>query len=414
MVSRSSTELQADAAALSAAEAALRRVRDPERLGTLRRLKLLDSPAEEVFDRISRLASRLLGAPIALVSLVDANRQFFKSAVGLPEPYSRWRETPLSASFCKHVVGSSEPLVLDDAREDPVHRLNEAIRDLGAVAYLGCPLETVDHQVLGSFCVIHTEPHHWTEEEISIVNDLAQSVMTEIELRAASAELAASLRVRDKVLAIVSHDLRSPLQTIVTSAALLELDAADDEEREHIESIRDASARMRRLIGDLLDATTLELGSLAVEPRPLDLAALLEEVTSSLSTRAESADLDLVCRVAELPRVRADRDRITQVLVNLADNALRFTPAGGVVEIAAEPGAGEVVVSVSDNGPGVSREALEHIFDWYWHSAGSEKGGTGLGLAIARGIVEAHDGRIRAENRDGGGARFSFTLPLAS
>ena len=119
---------------------ALDLIRNPDRLDTLRALELLDTPAEESFDRLARLAARLLHTPVALVSLVDADRQFFKSCFGLPEPWASWRETPLSHSFCQHVVASNEPLVISDARIHPHLSTNLAIRDLGVIAYLGIPL----------------------------------------------------------------------------------------------------------------------------------------------------------------------------------------------------------------------------------------------------------------------------------
>lgn len=158
-------------------------VRDPRRLAALHELGLLDTPAEQAFDRLAKLAARILHTPVALVSLVDSDRQFFKSCLGLPEPWSRWRETPLSHSFCQHVVASGKPLVIPDARRDPALLDNLAIRDLNVIAYLGSPLILPGGQVIGSFCVIDTKPHAWTDEEISIVRDLAASVMTEINLR---------------------------------------------------------------------------------------------------------------------------------------------------------------------------------------------------------------------------------------
>lgn len=159
-------------------------VQDPTRLSVLESLKLLDSPAEEAFDRLTKLASKIIGAPVSLVSLVDADRQFFKSFVGLPEPWASERETPLSHSFCQHVVASGEALVVSDARKHPVLKDNLAIPDLNVIAYLGIPLQTSDGVNLGSFCVIDGEPRHWSTEEIEIVHELALSVMTEIELRA--------------------------------------------------------------------------------------------------------------------------------------------------------------------------------------------------------------------------------------
>ena len=154
-----------------------------KRLEKLYSLNLLDTLTDEAFDRLTRLASRVLDTPISLVSLVDADRQFFKSFVGLPEPWATKRETPLSHSFCQHVVATGQPLVISDARTHPLVQNNLAIRDLDVIAYAGMPLITSDGYGLGSFCVICPEPREWTEEELSILSDLAASVMTEIELQ---------------------------------------------------------------------------------------------------------------------------------------------------------------------------------------------------------------------------------------
>jgi PAS domain S-box-containing protein len=156
---------------------------DPKRLAALQSLALLDTPPEEAFDRLTRLAARTLDVPIVLVSLVDKNRQFFKSCLGLPEPWASMRETPLSHSICQHVVESSEPLILSDVRKDPVIRHSLAISELGVVAYAGMPLITPDGYVLGTLCAIDRQPRTWTEKQVEILKDLAASVMTEIELR---------------------------------------------------------------------------------------------------------------------------------------------------------------------------------------------------------------------------------------
>src|SRR3954470_22801482 len=126
---------------------------DPARLEALRAAAVLDTPPEASFDRLAALAARLLRAPVALVSLVDAERQFFKSCVGLPEPWNSLRQTPVSHSFCQHVVTSGEPLIVEDARTHPLVRDNPAVRELGVIAYAGIPLRVPSGQVLGSFCV---------------------------------------------------------------------------------------------------------------------------------------------------------------------------------------------------------------------------------------------------------------------
>jgi hypothetical protein len=155
---------------------------DPGRLEALHATGLLDSPAEEAFDRITRLAARVLNAPVALISLVDAERQFFKSSVGLDEPWHSARQTPLSHSFCRHTLQAEEPLVIEDARMHPLVRDNLAVRDLEAVAYVGVPLVTGDGHVLGTLCVLDHHPRLWTRDQIETLEALGASVSSEMEL----------------------------------------------------------------------------------------------------------------------------------------------------------------------------------------------------------------------------------------
>ena len=155
------------------------------RLAALDRSGLLDSPAEAAFDRLTRLAARLLGVPVASMSLVDDHRQFFKSQVGLADPWASTRETPLTHSFCQHVVATDSPLVVTDARTHPILAGNPAIAELNVVAYAGVPLTTADGQTLGSFCAIDGRPRDWTAREIETLRELAAMAMTEVALQTA-------------------------------------------------------------------------------------------------------------------------------------------------------------------------------------------------------------------------------------
>jgi GAF domain-containing protein len=157
----------------------------PDRLAELHDTRLLDSPPAESFDRLTRLTATVLNVPVALVSLVDRDRQFFASCLGLPQPWASQRQTPLSHSFCQHVVESRRPLVVSDAREHPMLRDNPAIRDLGVIAYAGVPLISPAGHVLGTLCAIDHQPRHWTHEQVEILANLAGSVLSEIRLHAA-------------------------------------------------------------------------------------------------------------------------------------------------------------------------------------------------------------------------------------
>jgi GAF domain-containing protein len=161
-------------------------VKDSDRLEALRATGLLDSDVTPSFDRLARLAAHVLNAPVALVSLVDADRQFFKSCLGLPEPWASQRGTPLSHSFCQHAVASREPLLVDDAREHELLRDNLAIRDMGVIAYAGIPLIIPGGHALGTLCVIDSRPRHWTTHQVQLLSDVAASVVTEITLAQAA------------------------------------------------------------------------------------------------------------------------------------------------------------------------------------------------------------------------------------
>jgi hypothetical protein len=166
-----------DAARREALLAAAAAARDPERLGALRATGLLDSGPEPGFDRHTRLAAEMLNAPIALVTLIDEDRQYFKSALG-----SEDRETPLSHSFCQHAVAQRQPLVVGDAREHPILKENPAVAEMGSVAYAGVPLIDAGGHALGTLCVVDDKPRQWSSHQIELLSDLAASVVSEIAL----------------------------------------------------------------------------------------------------------------------------------------------------------------------------------------------------------------------------------------
>ena len=158
-------------------------VNSVERLAALQRTELLDTLPELEFDRVTRLACRLLGTEVALLSLIDADRQFFKSSCGLPEPWASTRQTPLSHSFCQHVVASETYLAIEDARTEPLVADNPAVSELGVIAYLGVPVSAPNGEILGSFCAIAPKPRAWSKDDIALMQDLSGIVESEIALR---------------------------------------------------------------------------------------------------------------------------------------------------------------------------------------------------------------------------------------
>lgn len=193
------------------------RIEDPKRLAALKATGLLDSDAEAAFDRFTRMAARWLGTPVAAISLVDDRRQFFKSAVGLGEPWASKRETPLEYSFCQYAVTTREPLVVADAREHPFLRSNLAVTELSVVAYAGVPLVTSEEHVLGALCVVDSEPRPWGENEIEVLRDLAALTITEIELRAQLKQLNALRSERGKERMMLHSVLESMQESVVVT-----------------------------------------------------------------------------------------------------------------------------------------------------------------------------------------------------
>jgi signal transduction histidine kinase len=208
------------------------------------------------------------------------------------------------------------------------------------------------------------------------------------------------------------------VHTINMAAGLL-LEIAPPEDRRlmsrrQLEVIQRAAHRANRLISDLLDVAKIQAGGLTVELASLDVPSLVQEALESAAPMATSKKLTVERVVADnIPPVAADRDRVLQVFGNLLGNAIKFTPAGGQITIRAENDGKEAKFAVCDTGPGIPPEQVPHVFDRYWQAKSTAKLGTGLGLSIAKGIVEAHAGRIWVESEPGRGASFIFTLPNA-
>jgi signal transduction histidine kinase len=234
--------------------------------------------------------------------------------------------------------------------------------------------------------------------------------------QAARSAAEAAVRARDEVLRIVAHDLGNSLSAVKIHALVLERSlssgGAGEDAGLRVAAIRDLTGQMDRLRQDLLDVAAIEAGRLRVEPLPVQLAEVLEEGVAALADAGAAAGVALQLQAPPgLPRVLADRERVLQVLANLAGNAVKFTPAGGSVTVSARAEGSGVRVAVSDSGAGISADDLPHVFDRFWQARSTRRAGAGLGLAIARGIVEAHGGEIRAESELGRGSTFSFTLP---
>jgi len=248
------------------------------------------------------------------------------------------------------------------------------------------------------------------------VTTLVRRVVTDEVARATLSkmfrEAEETIDAREQVLKIVSHDLRNPLHTISMSASLLlEVPVPPNQLSEHLERIKRAGQRMNRLIQDLLDVAKLETGRVGIDAKSTEIAPLLREAHEMLSPLATEKGVRLDVSVADrLPAITADAGRVLQVMSNLVGNAIKFTPAGGRIVMRAGAAPGGVRFSVSDTGPGIPQEQLPKVFGHFWQADPADRRGIGLGLTIAKGIVEAHGGRIWVESPPGQGTTFHFKL----
>jgi PAS domain S-box-containing protein len=228
-----------------------------------------------------------------------------------------------------------------------------------------------------------------------------------------------AVKARDDMIGIVSHDLRNPANAVkmLANSVIAEGGMLPPSVVERVSIMRQAAEQIDRLIQDLLDVTRLEAGRLTVNPRPTPLGDLLELAAFALRPLATSQGITLATSISgPLPSVMADPDRVTQVISNLVGNAVKFTPTMGRIEIAAQREDGMVEVAVRDTGVGISEEQQPHVFDRFYQapSGSARRHGAGLGLPIARGIIEAHGGRIWVESAVGQGTTVRFTLPVAA
>jgi signal transduction histidine kinase len=393
----------------------------PGQLNNPARLRLLGDSGlltgiHPQLDRLTDLTQELLKVPVVLVSLVDADRQVFPSQVGLPEPWCSMGQTPLSHSFCQHVVTSGKPLIVEDARQDSRVCDNLAIQDLGVISYAGFPIIS-QSQVLGSFCAIRPQPTSWSELELRLLRQFSDAVSDQVELQL---DFALIKRVQEgledsnsqleQFAHILSHDLKGPLRGIKGSLQLLShvLDPLEEEPAEFLHHALTSADRMSGLIDALREYSAAFEG-----PRErtwVDLDVLVDGVERDLRELLADADASVV-RDSPLGKVWGIAPFLGQVFQNLIANAIKFQPPGQQPRVNVgrrENGH----FYVQDNGIGIQAKNLDKIFLVYarLHSK-DEFEGSGMGLAICARAVAQHSGKIWVESEPGQGATFVFSLP---
>lgn len=388
--------------------------REDARLAALESYDILDTAREQAYDDFTTLAAQICGTPIAIISLVDRGRQWFKSALGLDAV-----QTPREQAFCAHAIVENKTLIVGDAAEDTRFHDNPLVVGSPNIRfYAGAPLVTAEGHGLGTLCVIDRVPRQLSASQTLALEALSRQLMTHLELRRAMVKLRQADDAKKKFVANVSHELRTPLTSIRGALALV-LDSggpADEDATELLAAAHRSTNKLLALVNDLLDLEKVGSGELSVERRECDFAAALARAHETVKPIAGDAGVHLKIPATSLS-LYADPDRLSQVLINLLANAVRFSPKGGAVSVTVEPHGDHVHIFIDDQGPGVPTEFRHAIFEPFKQVKGSaahKKGGTGLGLAIAHAIVKEHGGWIMVGDAPGGGARFTIGLPIRS
>lgn len=392
-----------------------------ERLAALKRYNILDTLPDNAFDDATKLVSYICGVPIAHISFIDENRQWFKSEIGIGVS-----EVPREITFCRYTIMESEIVEIPDTHS------NERFKDdpnvtggLKVRFYAGVPLTTPDGYNIGTICVIDHVAKELDENQRSSLTIIGKHVINQLELITKNIELAAQKKIADRAvfakdsfLANMSHEIRTPLNAIIGFTDLLAQTKLDANQRDYIESVQIAEENLLLIVNDILDLSKIESGNLTIETQPFNLKNTLKHLYDLLKIKVQKDVEFNLFLDADMPEnVIGDQGRLNQILMNLAGNALKFTEDGEVTvsvkKVAETADNYSLRFSVKDTGIGIQEDKLKTIFERFTQAEESTTrkfGGTGLGLNIVKQLVELQNSTIHVKSKEGRGSEFFFVL----
>jgi|APLak6261668527_1056067.scaffolds.fasta_scaffold00521_2 signal transduction histidine kinase len=383
---------------------------EQERLAALQELHILDTPAEERFDRITRTARDLFGVQIALISLVDARRQWFKSRTGLAAA-----ETPRSVSFCGHAILDSNPMVVENAADDPRFAGNPLVTGQPGIRfYAGMPLRSIGGRRLGTLCLIDSSPRRFGPDEVRRLRDLAAWAERELNL---SAEIEAAVaEMRATFVRLVSHELRTPVTSIVGALELIGSGIAAGDDIEALASIAmEGAGELNRIVDGILEIAELDARQHDLTLSEIELPRFIEAAIESYAATARTVRAGMTVEAVPGLIVRTVPKPLDRILRALLDNAQRFSPPDATIVIAVTATERDMVrISVIDQGPGIPAEHIPRLFQAFLQVDATDRrshSGCGVSLAICYRLATAMGGRLGYAPADGGGSRFFLDLP---
>lgn len=395
---------------------------EAQRLEELKRLQIMDSAAEQDFDDIVELASKICNTPMSLIGLIDESRQWYKAKVGLDGT-----EAERDVTFCSHAMLDDKLMEVPDATKDDRFFDNPYVTNAPQIKfYAGIPLTTADGYTLGTLCVLDTKARKLDETQLMTLEILGKQVMKLIELRSKMLELneakqkaEEATRSKSMFLSTMSHEIRTPMNAIIGLTNILIEEEPKLDQVERLKLLKFSGENLLIIINDILDFSKIEANKLTLEDIDLDLHQLVSNVVEMLRHRSIEKNIKLELEYdKQLPKfVKGDAVRLSQIVTNLLGNAIKFTEKGSVTLSVnyKGPNADRDVIEfrINDTGIGIDADNLKKIFESF-SQAGSDTtrkfGGTGLGLAISRNLVSLMGSTIEVESTPGIGSTFSFTL----
>ena len=390
---------------------------EKDRLRKLHELGILDTLEEQAYDDLTRLAAEICDTPIALVSLVDSDRQWFKSHHGLDA-----RETPREYAFCAHAILDDDVFVVEDSSKDERFIDNPLATGGPHVKfYAGAPLIMSDDIKLGTLCVIGDEARTISHAQKTALEALARQVVSQLELRLKVKELKLLDQAKDEFISMVSHELRTPLTAIYGSLALLlssKTAALENKQQKLVTISYNNTERLLSLVNDILDIAKIESGQLDFYKKELNIKTLLEKAVELNEPYCKKCQTNIKLYYPdnnEYIQVSADEQRLLQVMSNFLSNAAKFTHENDLIEISFKKENEYAVVEVTDHGPGIPAEKKDLVFIKFKQlntKINNKLPGTGLGLNISKNIIELQHGIIGFESTPNLKTTFYFKLPL--
>lgn len=394
----------------------------------LSRTFMMTTDFDALLKQVVQTAVQETKADRASLMLLDEGEQelTIRASVGLPQEVLATARERVGEGVAGWVAKTREPLLVSDETQlDP--QVREAMTRGEISAALCVPL-LIKGRVIGVLNLSKVgESHPFTQGDLELISILCGQAAIAIEnarllaeTQRAYEELKELDRLKSEFISVVSHELRTPLHSVQGFVKLILEGKVPDEgrQRECLTIVAEQTKHVSTLIDNLLDVSRMEAGRFEMERAPVSMAEVIKKVVLNLGSMAEDKDISLKVRIPEtLPSVEGDEGRLEQVVTNLIHNAIKFTPQGGRVTVAAGMDRGHLWVEVTDTGCGIPTEALPKVFDRFYQvdsSTTRRAGGTGLGLYIAKQIVEAHGGTIEVESEVSHGSTFRFTLPLHS